>query len=573
MYASYFEGGWWQATFTPMSNHFHAFLFLFFHLDMTWFDGQNHLITAFGTLFNGLIIGLLCFYLWQEQTLSFLSKLALSAFIITQLCWLIHIAQLGWGFMSFNYYLTILLYLLSVIYTQKFILEALPRYLYISIACGILCTFNFGTGILIWPSLLILNLIGKQNKSTFILYSLACCACLTFFVAMSSDKPIGNTLMFQPLNSLLFTFQLPAGPVFYGLKSWRLWDIDTVKIIASVFGFSASALGLFYITEQIIKPRRLSIFSSLAFSLILLGLGAGALITLTRSALFLDVWVDRYQIWATLFWLGLIAYSVFRFSFSWPKTELATLIKRSLVVISFTLPLIYLPSQLDLGSRLSEYKNRVNNALLSYQLFIPVKIDAEKALHWNWQHNLPFFFYTLDFLRDGNKNIFSSSTHHLMGGNIRPLMQSLTKSTLNNAALTIIKKQAILKTDLLDPREYLYTQQDNKNNFDIIDTQWPRIDSRKSSNKKVIAQRWFISVPNNIEWKTAVITDINGNVIGLGQQVNFPIFPRGHFKYIKHDYNFYGVSHASTEAADTIVLFNQQKQIVFVGELNISTLD
>jgi len=558
MYAPYFDKGWWQAAITAMSNHRHLLLFLFLHLDMIWFEGQNHLITALGAIFNCTIIFLLWRTLWKDAAFSPWQRALLGTFFITQFFWLIHIAQLGWGFMSFNYYLAILLFLFSIFCAYHFLIWKKSIYwLYSSLLAGVLCTFTFGIGILIWPSLWILCFIWRQPLRILVLYFLACVACLVLFMLLPGGQGISSTIIFRPLNSILFTLQLPSGPVYYLLKGWRLFDAETNKNIASFIGYSASFIGLFYITEQLFKRRPMSLFISLAFALMLLGFGSAALITFTRGQFFLDVWVDRYQIWATFYWVGLISFSFYRL----PDTDLFQKIKKFILCVCFALPALYFPSQLDLGSRLAEYKNRVNIALLSYQLYIPVRSDAHDALHWNWQHNLPYLFYVMDFLRQEEKNIFSMGEDKLLGQNMMAV-----SSTANSKKLLAenIQHTAISFGDLLNAREFTY--QDNEG---ALDQQWP---TPSAKNESTIATRWNMKIPDSIHWDFGLITDQQDNIIGIAKPISHPAFPRGNFKYTGRKYNLYGLSKDKSAEAEKIFLVSRyseaRNEVLFEIDLN-----
>jgi len=158
MYAPYFEHGVLYAALTPMSTHRHFFPFFLFDMDMSLFGGRNHFLIFAGSFFDGLIILLLAFSLKQDKSLSIFEKQAFFVLIVGSLVWLINIAQLGWGFMSTQYYLAILTYLLSIVsayvHCHSVKVRMCSLWLGSCILCGIICTFSFGVGILVWPALL-----------------------------------------------------------------------------------------------------------------------------------------------------------------------------------------------------------------------------------------------------------------------------------------------------------------------------------------------------------------------------------------------------------------------------------
>src|SRR5690606_35490533 len=141
MYAPYFEHGFWETMLSPMSTHRHIFPFFLFYLDMQLFHGLNHFLVACGAFFNGLIILLLLKNLLKENNLSVREKVCLGIFITTELVWLLNIAQLGWGFMSTQYYLAILTFLLSIYCAHRFISNS-KKFVWagLSILCGVIST-------------------------------------------------------------------------------------------------------------------------------------------------------------------------------------------------------------------------------------------------------------------------------------------------------------------------------------------------------------------------------------------------------------------------------------------------
>lgn len=519
MYAPYFEHGFWQTMLSPMSTHRHIFPFFLFHLDMVLFNGLNHFLVACGAFFNGLIIYLLLKNLSREKSLTSIEKLCLGIFIVTEMIWLLNIAQLGWGFMSTQYYLAIFTFLLAIYSAYQFMdnLEC-PRWIALSISCGVISTFSFGMGILVWPCLLYFIWLWRAPLNFLLLVIAAFFICLFLFFMLPGGNDIEETLLFLPMETIRFTTQLAGGPVFFLLRSWRFFDIESCKQIASVIGIIASISGMAMLTLTAWHRPTFPAFRQLCYALVFLGLGTAALISVTRAPNFLDVWVDRYQIWGALFWTGFLPLLYFRlktFSFR---------LSRTFIILLSCLPLFAFPSQLDMGSRLYEYKVRVQEALLFYQVGIPDKKAAQDALHWNWENKLPFFFFVLEELKKNRKNIYHQNPEKYLGLSLQHLSENWKIIPLS---LNAGKIQPFDQNELLDARQFPALEK------------FPSYLPEKYTG--IAGYKVTANIPDDITWKYAVSVNDKNIINGLGIHIHHSRLPRPDRAFTKRNYNFYAV--------------------------------
>jgi len=524
MYAPYFEYGLWETMLSPMSTHRHIFPFFLFHMDMVFFNGLNHFLVACGAFFNGLIIYLLLKSLFKEGDLSLREKFCLAIFIVTELIWLLNIAQLGWGFMSTQYYLAIFTFLFAIYSAHQFFICNQGRvWAVLCISCGVISTFSFGMGILTWPCLLYFIWVWRAPLKYALPVIAALFLCLLLFFFLPGGDEVEGSLLLNPHETIRFTLQLASGPIYFLLKSWRIFDLETCKQIASLIGVSASISGIVILAWSFWRRPSLSAFKLFCHALILLGLGTAALISFSRLPNFLDVWVDRYQIWATIFWTGFLPYLYFilkNFSLS---------LSRLLVVFLVSLPLLAFPSQLDMGSRLYEYKTRVQEALLFYQVGIPDKEAAQDALHWNWEHKLPYFFYVLEKLKKQNKNIYYENPAEYLGEPLEALSGkwSLSPATLSAEQIMPIKKDALLSAE-----SRLALQQ------------FPWLSPVETI--KIVGYQITAKLPEDISWKYAVSVSNENIINGIGVHIYHSALPRPSKNFTKRNYNFYAVIRGET---------------------------
>ena len=517
MYAPYFEQGLWRTLLTPMSTHRHIFPFFFFDTDMRFFHGLNHWLAACGAFFDALIISLLIFSLMREPTLGGDEKWALGIFLVTLLSWLINIAQLGWGFMSTQYYLTILASLLSVYCLYQYRSEGKCYLIGICVACGVIATFSFGMGILVWPALFYFAWVWNVKFKTTFLISTIFVVSLLLFLWLPGGDSIEQSISINWGETIRFTSQLAAGPIYYLLKSFRVIDAGSIKEFAIFIGVAASLCGVILLTRTLIFRPQLSLFSVFCHTLIMLGLGTATLISVTRSQIFLDIWVDRYQIWAVLLWAGLIPLLYLQ------TNGLNSIPKKLLLVVLACFPLLAFPSQLDMGSRLYEYKTRVREALLVYQVGIADKAAAQEALHWNWEHKLPFFFAVMSHLEKTGKNIYYQGPYHLLG-------KPVDLKMLAKLAPMDVRVESIIpisSTQLLDQREY------------AIPRSYVSQSGGLAGKNVAFEIRGVITMSN--AWKYAISINEQGIVNGVAIRIQHSMLPRPTRNFEYRDYNFFGV--------------------------------
>ncbi|MEZ5538389.1 MAG: hypothetical protein R3E63_00170 [Pseudomonadales bacterium] len=207
-------------------------------------------------------------------------------------------------------------------------------------------------------------------------------------------------------------------------------------------------------------------------------------------------------------------------------------------------PLLALPSQLDWGARLAEYRVRVDNALLSFQVYLPVATDAERALHWNWQGKLPQLFPVLESLRATQRNIFADGAAAWLGKPLPAVPQRLP-----NCPWVASREEPIHLRELLDVSTFLSAE---------------RYAVPVSTPDKVVGWRWYGNVAESV-WSYGLIADDAGIVRGLLQPVHASLLPRSNGMMYSAG-NAYGV--ARTAQATSLMILNQQAEPLCVTKLH-----
>ncbi|HSC76400.1 MAG TPA: hypothetical protein VLB90_09225, partial [Pseudomonadales bacterium] len=417
MYHALFEQGLWHTSITTVSGHRHILAFLLYDIDLHFFNGNNHFLIVVDWLLNISLIALICSQI-RVCVGDFFSRWLLIGWTITLLCWLLNIALLGWGFNGINNYMSILNTVLAIFCLHRAVhdLQHKTRNIVLALLSGGLATLSFGNGILVWPVGLLSLYLWRAPLRFMVWFFVGMCVFFATYILLPGGNAVGEMLRFNGWNIVLFPLQLMGGPLYHLLRAWQILPETALSPIATGFGVLVCLLAGLVFWQRLQRRSAVDSLDALAIALILIGFGTTGLLTLTRVEGVLDPSVDRFQIWALLVWSGL---SVLLYRGITPAGQ------RGWQVFFLVFPLLALPAQLDWGARLAEYRTRVDNALLAYQVYLPVSADAEKALHWNWQNKLSHLFPVLAELRMQHLNIFTSGAADWLGKPLPPTAADL----------------------------------------------------------------------------------------------------------------------------------------------------
>lgn len=531
------ENGLWQTSITTMSGHRHILAFLLYDIDLRFFHGNNHFLIAFNWLLNAGLIAVICRQIHRCIAHPY-SRIFLMGWTVLLLCWLLNIALLGWGFNGINNYMSILNTVLSIVFLHHAVYTAKNkmRNAVVAILLAGLATLSFGNGILVWPIGLLCLYWWRAPLLLVKNLALGMLLFLALYLMLPGGGAVGEALCFNGWDIVLFPIELMGGPLYHLLRAWRVLPESYLPVIANGVGVLAGLLSGMVLWQRFRRRVGMDSLDTVAITLILIGYGTTVLLTLTRVEGVLDPVVDRFQIWALLVWLGL-SLVLYR--------SVMPLGRRGWHAFILLFPLLALPAQLDWGARLAEYRTRVDNALLAYQVYLPVAEDAEKALHWNWQNKLPHLFPVLEYLRANQLNIFSDGSAAWLG---KPIPDA---SGLPSCQWSLLREDRILALELLPvsaiPGAEAYA-------FTGIPME------------QQVGIRWYANMSATMEgtWDAGLIADGSGTVRGLFYPVEYSVLPR--FSGLIHDeYNAYGVARLEQPASRFLLL--EKGRSVCVGEL------
>ncbi len=505
------QQGLWRTSITTVSGHRHLLAFLLYDIDLQFFRGNNHFLIAVNWLLNVAFIAVIVTQV-QRCIGDAWSRWLLSGWIILLLCWLLDIALLGWGFNGINNFMSILNSTLAIVVLHRAVHEPAHRRRDAALAMLLagLATLSFGNGILVWPVGLVSLYLWGAPLRYLGGFALGALVLLALYLLLPGGSAVGEALRFNGWHIVLFPVEVTGGPFYHLLRAWRVLPEGLLMPLAQASGVLVTVLAVQLLWQRLRRRGAVDRLDALAIALILTGYGTDVMLTLTRVEGVLDPTVDRFQIWALLVWVG-VTVLLYR-----SVSQQGQRIWRALFML---FPLLALPAQLDWGARLAEYRTRVDNALLAYQVYLPVAEDAEKALHWNWENKLTHLFAVLEYLRERQLNIFTDGAAVYLG---QPLPET---AGLRACQWALVSKNSIATKDVLDTRG-------------LTDVEAYRVEADMA--QPIVGWRWFANV-DEPSWDAGLIADSSNRVRGLMQPVRNSLLPR--MSGVRHDgFNAYGVA-------------------------------
>jgi hypothetical protein len=542
MYHSLFEQGVWQTSISTVSGHRHILAFLLYAMDMTFFAGKNNFLLLVDWLLNGLLMVILCRQVWVCIA-DKRSRFLLCGWIVVLLVWLLNIALLGWGFNGINNYMAIVSIVLSLFFLHRAVHESdhSLRDSLLAVMLGGLATFSFGNGVLVWPISVLSLFLWRAPRQFYSVYVAATVLFVSGYFLLPGGEVAGQTLLWPGVNVLRFPVQVMGGPLYHLLRAWRVLPEVWLTGVATAAGILVAVASLHRLLLLLRWRPALDRLDAVLVALICIGFGSVIMLTMARVEGVLDGRVDRFQIFALLVWVGL---SVLLY-------RCATVSGKKIWQCVFVLfPLLAMPAQLDWGARLAEYRQRVEISLLSYQVYLPVASDAEKALHWNWQGKLADLLYVLEHIRHEHKNVFATGAADWLG-------KSLPATDLLPVCSVVLQKQQLIATeDLLNIQEIPGSEA------------YRRPTTAKANTGDAVGMRWWLTV-ESMHWDYGLIADQTHTVRGLLLPLQRNRLPRfasvreGNFPDVDDTVaNAYGVTRTdgsiNTEQHAVVLMRNKQ---------------
>jgi hypothetical protein len=288
----------------------------FFHGD----DVQMLFFAGLGLLF--ITVSLLLIPVWRDKTVSVTAKTLSTLVVLMGNFWMGRASITANGEFNCDTSLAMggaaLAFLLIVKTRCSWTVTA------IVVFAGFVASFSFGTGLAIWPTLLLLAWCLRLPLRTIVLFGISALAAAVIYevlpalpsvygVQKASDVSLGN-----PMVALTEFCRLVGSPVLYTIAAWRgaktLTDLEQSFSIALWSGVAGLALaGIAVIPRILHRDLGKSGLENTGISLLIFNLFALTLIVLGRLRSFnLVPFAPRYLFWSSLFWTSLILLGIER---------------------------------------------------------------------------------------------------------------------------------------------------------------------------------------------------------------------------------------------------------------------
>ncbi len=141
-------------TWAPQNGHVMFFPGLLYRADMAWFAGSGHLLLAVMHLLNGLVAALLAWVAWSAKASPTLRR-TVAGFALFAMVWMGATLHLTWS-QGIAHHMTVFAVLAAVVAVQRAGRASRwgAGWLLLSIGMGVVASFSFGNGLLVWPLVL-----------------------------------------------------------------------------------------------------------------------------------------------------------------------------------------------------------------------------------------------------------------------------------------------------------------------------------------------------------------------------------------------------------------------------------
>lgn len=282
----------------------------FFHVD----DVQMLFFTGLGLLFVTVL--LLLIPVWRDKTVSVTAKTLSTLVVLVGNFWMGRASITANG--EFNCDNSLVMSGAAL----AFLLIAKTRCSWtvsaIVVCAGFVASFSFGTGLAIWPTLLLLAWCLRLPRRTIGLFGISALAAAVVYEMLPAIpsaygvQKVSNVSIGNPMAALTEFCRLVGSPALYTITAWRggktLTDLEQSFSIALWSGVAGLAFaGIAVIPRVLRRDLGKSGLENTGISLLIFNLFALTLITVGRlRSLNLVPVAPRYLFWSSLLWTSLI---------------------------------------------------------------------------------------------------------------------------------------------------------------------------------------------------------------------------------------------------------------------------
>jgi len=307
--AAHYDGApLWDLLWNPQGGHRMPFPRLLYLAEYRFFAATNVFLIGTSLALQGFGAAVLARFVWKRPGgLSRSERLFLCASAVLLLFSATQIENFarGWNvhhFLACQAVLWALLALTKAVEARARSAVAAGGWLVLTVGCGVLASYSMGSGLTVWPILLVLGARTGLPRAQLALLALVGTATVAgYFVGHPlGAASAGERVAAEPTGVLSFARACLGGPLSWIRPRAAAW-------------LSMAALGLVGASglRFLLKGPRAHPLHALYLGLAVFAAGAALLAAIGRSELFPDSWdARRYQTFVAFFWIGVIGLGV-----------------------------------------------------------------------------------------------------------------------------------------------------------------------------------------------------------------------------------------------------------------------
>jgi hypothetical protein len=320
IYAFAWNHTWFQSALLKQDSHVKFFPRCVCLANLRFFHGDSQMLFFAGLGLLFVTASLLLIPVWRDKTTSLTGKTLCTLVVLLGNFWMGRAAITANG--EFNCEDSLAMGGAAL----AFVVIAKARCSWtttaIVLCAAFLASFSFGTGLAIWPTLLLLAWCLRLPRRTIVLLVISALAAVVIYEVLPvlpfSWPEVSEASPGNPIGDLTKFCRLVGSPVLYTIAAWRggkaLTALEQSSSIALWSGLAGLTLaGIAVIPRMLRRDLAKSSLESTGLSLLIFNLFALTLITVGRLKSFdLAPFAPRYLFWSSLFWTSLILLAIKR---------------------------------------------------------------------------------------------------------------------------------------------------------------------------------------------------------------------------------------------------------------------
>jgi len=320
IYAFSWNHTWFQSALLKQAGHVTFFPSFVGLANLRFFNGDVQMLFFAGLGLLFITVSLLLIPVWRDKTISLTAKTLSTLVVLMGNFWVSRASITANGEFNCDNSLVMGGAALAFLLIDK--TRCSWRVTAIVVCAGFLASFSFGTGLAIWPTLLLLAWCLRLPLRTIVLLGISALAAAVIYALLpvlpsSYGGQQQSEVSLNPMGVLTEFCRLIGSPVLYSVAAWR--GTKTLTDLGQSFSITLSGVVGLMLAGIVVIPRILrrdlgkSGLENTGLSLLIFNVFALTLITVGRIIQFnLVPFAPRYLYWSSLFWTSLILLGIKR---------------------------------------------------------------------------------------------------------------------------------------------------------------------------------------------------------------------------------------------------------------------